>query len=133
MCDENGRSKGFGFVCFEKPDDATKAVVEMNNKIITCKPLYVALAQRKEDRRAQLASQYMQRLAAMRMQNPAGVPGTVYTPATSGYFVQTQMQNQRTSYLPSHNALNAGAQIRNQRNQRWTNISTTGLSMFLQY
>ncbi|KAL3107537.1 hypothetical protein niasHT_014254 [Heterodera trifolii] len=35
MCDEHGRSKGIGFVCFEKVDEAaTKAVVEMNNKII---------------------------------------------------------------------------------------------------
>ena len=54
MCDENNRSKGFGFVCFEKPDDATKAVVGMNNKVLGTKLLYVALAQRKEDRKAQL-------------------------------------------------------------------------------
>jgi RNA recognition motif-containing protein len=67
MCDENGRSKGFGFVCFDKPEEATKAVTEMNGKIISTKPLYVALAQRKEDRKAQLASQYMQRLASIRM------------------------------------------------------------------
>ena len=54
MCDENNHSKGFGFVCFEKPDDATKAVVGMNNKVLGTKLLYVALAQRKEDRKAQL-------------------------------------------------------------------------------
>ena len=64
---EGGRSKHFGFVCFSSPEEATKAISEMNGCIIECKPLYVAL-QRKEDRKAHLAAQYMKRMAALRMQ-----------------------------------------------------------------
>jgi RNA recognition motif-containing protein len=39
--DEKGSSKGFGF---STPVEATKAVAEMNNKMIGRKPLYVSLA-----------------------------------------------------------------------------------------
>jgi len=60
MRDSNGVSRGSGFVAFKSADDAARALTEMNGKMVGSKPLYVALAQRKEDRKAKLQAQFSQ-------------------------------------------------------------------------
>ncbi|XP_061345161.1 polyadenylate-binding protein 3-like isoform X3 [Gastrolobium bilobum] len=76
MLDAHGHSKGSGFVAFSTPEEASKALIEMNGKLIGQKPLYVAVAQRKEERKAHLQAHFAQiRAPAGMAPLPAGIPG----------------------------------------------------------
>ena len=98
----------------------------MNGRILVSKPLYVALAQRKEDRKAQLASQYMQRMAGMRMQQM----GQMFQPGGPGYFMPAPIQPQRF-YTPAQMAQfratprwSAQPQVQENHNQLFWNFVT---------
>ncbi|CDH58878.1 polyadenylate binding protein [Lichtheimia corymbifera JMRC:FSU:9682] len=105
MRDEKGNSKGFGFVCFSEPDEATRAITEANGRMIGSKPIYVALAQRKEVRRSQLEAQMAQR-NQLRMQQAVPIPGAPgYMPPGAPMFYAPpngfMAQGQRPMFPPN--------------------------------
>ncbi|KAL1801922.1 hypothetical protein ACET3Z_030569 [Daucus carota] len=83
MRDPTGTSKGSGFVAFSTPEEASRALSEMNGKMVFTKPLYVALAQRKDDRRAKLQAQFSQ-MRPIALAPPAGPRLQMYPPGGPG-------------------------------------------------
>jgi polyadenylate-binding protein len=82
-------SKGFGFVCYSSPEEATRAVTDLNGKPIEGKPLVVTLHQRKEHRRAHLAATYAPQ-GNMRFPQGMGQGGMNMPPFMGMYMPQGQ-------------------------------------------
>lgn len=60
MTDENGKSRCFGFVNFENPEDAAHAVEELNGKKFNDQEWYVGRAQKKSEREMELKAKFDQ-------------------------------------------------------------------------
>ncbi|XP_062304853.1 polyadenylate-binding protein 1-like [Osmerus eperlanus] len=65
MKDENGKSRGFGFVNFERHEDAQKAVDDMKGMQISGKLIYVGRAQKRLERQSKLKRWFQQNQARM--------------------------------------------------------------------
>jgi len=90
MREASGKSRGFGFVAFEKKEAATRAIHEMTNTLHHGKPLYVSRAQTKAFRQTFIMKQLRNKRIRTSMQQTGG--GGQQAQQQQNWYQQQQQQ-----------------------------------------
>ena len=99
-----GISRGVGFVQLSTPEEATKAINEMNTKLVNNKPLYVAIAQKKSDRQRRLKTYFQQPQANFQNPQGMGMGMPFYGPGTFPYSPSSDPSSAFCLLTPQHPA-----------------------------
>jgi len=119
----NGASKGFGFCDFATSESASEAIQKVMGQLFHSKPLYVALAQKKTDRRAMLESQRSQQrmypVMGGMVRQQLFTPNMMYGFPNMYPYMQRQMFPRQTPYSRTsyHGRPNQGRRMNKQQGQ----------------
>jgi len=126
MKHQNGASKGFGFCDFATSESASEAIQKVMGQLFHSKPLYVALAQKKTDRRAMLESQRNQQrmyppnmMGGMMSRQQIFTPNMMYGFPNIYPYMQRQMFPRQPAYPRTsyHGRPNTGRRMTKQQGQ----------------
>lgn len=116
MRDESGRSRGFGFVSFQTPDQASTAMHSMNGVVLGSKQIVVRLHEPKHLRQEKLA----QRFAGGHNNHPRSRSGATSPTASEGGESLSGFPSPRGSYmgLASPSAYSSSLALTSERARR---------------
>ncbi|OAF68031.1 zDazl [Intoshia linei] len=102
MRHENGISKGFGFVCFSEKSEASAALTSMKGVKVFSKPLYIALSQNKNERKA--AQNEINKSRQFPNSNNYYIPEQYLVPANPNEVPKDYVTNMMYAQMQYHNA-----------------------------